>query len=1002
MPDKFDLSEMRMHLRSYVNEIADTLTTPEEMQDYANLCDALFRIQSITDFYYTPRPDGSLPEMDQRAKLELRESYQRALREAAPLLSEEDTGEIGSQMRRIARELTPLLQADADALDQVDVSKTPMKLPEIIGKGRELAVELPNDPASQVSGSSNTRQYIRAEGPGGSETGYFTPTVQAAPTKEYGELLDRLQAKYPAYAQIIGEMRGKDLAQLGGVISLDTNPFLMLDGQTAQEKRNEMEAFWFNQFYQPLGFRGDQIGPLASRRDYQLFTEELFSGLKPIRRSYNNYIRGDGFLQVREGANLDRRNLAMYRMAGLMHKPELVPATRPMTVIQNGQPVTGTFMAEAQGTDISRVKEGDPIFGYQPENLENPAVLPDIAAMQALDFVCGNVDRHAGNFLLRFDPKEGADARLVGITLIDNDMSFSHAGAEGRKPGTRFIRPEEMGVIGEEVYHSLRIITREQMEMMLSDCGLSREEIDQAWERKEALVRKIETDKAYFADKEPGYTEVGKLRLVKEGEWQNYSLLQLGKTHEESQFATISEIKTIAGQSLQRRNDDRERKRIENENRRLLGYPVTADIPGEVQPAEGRIVGNGLRQEPHPLGPEADPEAVKLLIPSLASVPSVGNMLSKRYVLEYEENGEPKKAFFTTPQESSGRAGMQRIFSDFAGKYPQYADEIRRIRDYYSETELTDWYLNGDFAKMPAAEMGFSKEESERLNADPGFKKMVSDLASTVSSEITRYAMLTGQGRLQLGEGKRIELRNVAMSDVGDILEQPQLLARSRTAQVMADGRLTDGVVMDLAKGEDPNQFNPAKNHPATWITAEQAKDCYNQGSALKQIADMQILDYVCLNLDRHSKNLFYQYEGLGTNEPKLVGIQGIDNDASFGTLVPDPNQRTNHLPALNSMKVISADMWAKINDEKTPGLIEKKMRARGLSEEEIAAAKARIGQIRDAVRKKKLRIVEKEQWGNGQNTFEELSKGKDYNLFQAIRTDVAEKNAQYAAERRH
>ena len=142
-------------------------------------------------------------------------------------------------------------------------------------------------------------------------------------------------------------------------------------------------------------------------------------------------------------------------------------------------------------------------------------------------------------------------------------------------------------------------------------------------------------------------------------------------------------------------------------------------------------------------------------------------MLSKRYVLEYEENGEPKKAFFTTPQESSGRAGMQRIFSDFAGKYPQYADEIRRIRDYYSETELTDWYLNGDFAKMPAAEMGFSKEESERLNADPGFKKMVSDLASTVSSEITRYAMLTGQGRLQLGEGKRIELRNVAMSDVG-------------------------------------------------------------------------------------------------------------------------------------------------------------------------------------------------------------------------------------------
>ena len=51
MPGKFDLSEMKMHLQDYVSEISDLLTTPEEMQNYSNFCDALFRINSITNFY---------------------------------------------------------------------------------------------------------------------------------------------------------------------------------------------------------------------------------------------------------------------------------------------------------------------------------------------------------------------------------------------------------------------------------------------------------------------------------------------------------------------------------------------------------------------------------------------------------------------------------------------------------------------------------------------------------------------------------------------------------------------------------------------------------------------------------------------------------------------------------------------------------------------------------------------------------------------------------------
>ena len=999
MPGQFDLSAMRTHLGNYITEISDLLTTPEEVQNYSDFCDALFRIQSITNFYYTPQSDGSLPVMDQRAKLELRESYARALREAEPLLAEEDTGEIGTEMRRITRELVPLLQSDADALDQVDLSQRTMSLPEMIGQGRELVVDLGDHAAPVVSGSSNSRQYIRIGDHNNAETGYFTPTVTVEPTKEYTELLNRLQEKYPAYRPLIDELRNKSLQDISSVITLDEDPFSGLQDRTVQEKRAEMERFWFQDFYNPMGFRGDQIEPLAQRRDYNVFTDELFNGLKPIRTHYHNYTaENSAFLKVKEGANLDRRNLGMYRMACLLHTPDLVAAARPMTVLQNGQRVTGTFMAEAYGVDVNHVQEGDPILGFKPENFENPAVLPDIAAMQALDFICGNVDRHPGNFLMRFDPPEGENARLVGITLIDNDMSFSNAAGTGRKYGTKFIRPDEMGVIGEKFYNSMRLMTREQMEMMLSDCGLSREEIDQAWARKEELQHKIEADLDYFRDKEPGYTEAGRIRLVKDEEWTSYSLKTLGKTHEDSQFVVISNGRKAAADKLTNRKKEEQLKRISRDNRRLLGYPVEEPAPGNPVPAAGRIM-NGENPDAPGVG-AADPDAVKLLIPSLSSIPSVGNELSKRYILQYQEGNEEKKVFFTTPQQSSGRTGIRNIFSQYIKDNPQYEKELRKIHDYYSEAELENWFLKSKFSSMPAKEMGFSDEESRKLNEDAKFLHVVESLSSSVSAELRRYLMLTGYG-VELGEGKRIELRNVTMSDVGEILGTPNLLANSRTVQVMADGEILDGVVMDLAKGEDPGTFNSEKNNPATWITKEQADRCYNQPGALKQLADLQILDYICLNTDRHARNLFYQYEGLGTDDPKFVGIQGIDNDASCGSQVPRPDQPTNKLPALNDMKVISATMWEAIQDGKTLQRIEEKMRLRNHSEAEINAAKQRIQQIKDAVSNKKLRVVADQEWGVGRNSYAALSTEAQDNYFRMLKRDIVDRNAGFAEERK-
>ena len=50
-----------------------------------------------------------------------------------------------------------------------------------------------------------------------------------------------------------------------------------------------------------------------------------------------------------------------------------------------------------------------------------------------------------------------------------------------------------MGVIGQDTYNAIKSMTKEQMQFALADCGLSQQEIDQTWMRKEALQNSSET-----------------------------------------------------------------------------------------------------------------------------------------------------------------------------------------------------------------------------------------------------------------------------------------------------------------------------------------------------------------------------------------------------------------------------------------------------------------------------------------------------------------------------
>ena len=149
---------------------------------------------------------------------------------------------------------------------------------------------------------------------------------------------------------------------------------------------------------------------------------------------------------------------------------------------------------------------------------------------------------------------------------------------------------------------------------------------------------------------------------------------------------------------------------------------------------------------------------------------------------------------------------------------------------------------------------------------------------------------------LKMADKCRIDRKNTGMSIVAKLLNVSRVICHSESMKVkLSDGQVHDGTFTALADGVDP--ANPTAE--ATRAGSHSIKD----GRGLEAIADLQVLDYICGNVDRHGGNLFYQFD----EEGNLIGVQGIDNDSCLGKDVPiEPKDRIRRLPVPATMGVIS------------------------------------------------------------------------------------------------
>lgn len=120
--------------------------------------------------------------------------------------------------------------------------------------------------------------------------------------------------------------------------------------------------------------------------------------------------------------------------------------------------------------------------------------------------------------------------------------------------------------------------------------------------------------------------------------------------------------------------------------------------------------------------------------------------------------------------------------------------------------------------------------------------------------------------------------RNVAASRLAEMLGEPDLLAKSVRVKVQDGDKTMDAVLMDKAKGIDYKSEKPEDLRAFAGASVSP--------EACRQISCLHIMDFVAGQVDRNVANMFYDVaDDPQTGKKVINGIQGIDNDLSFGDL---------------------------------------------------------------------------------------------------------------------
>ncbi len=191
------------------------------------------------------------------------------------------------------------------------------------------------------------------------------------------------------------------------------------------------------------------------------------------------------------------RNIATSVMAKMLGCEDVVAKSQRASLTDGaGNTQNGMFMEEAKGQQGGNIMHSDQ--GRETNRaLGNGELKKQLADLQILDLINGQVDRHLNNIIFQIDPETSA---ITGIKGIDNDQAFGLCGVNNS--GYHSINLGLVTTVDKNTLECLNSITKPCLVYNMQDL-LSQEEIDALWDRMETVknwcnsdkVRKIDTDK---------------------------------------------------------------------------------------------------------------------------------------------------------------------------------------------------------------------------------------------------------------------------------------------------------------------------------------------------------------------------------------------------------------------------------------------------------------------------------------------------------------------------
>ena len=312
---------------------------------------------------------------------------------------------------------------------------------------------------------------------------------------------------------------------------------------------------------------------------------------------------------------------------------------------------------------------------------------------------------------------------------------------------------------------------------------------------------------------------------------------------------------------------------------------------------------------------------------SLDELPSVGGNQSKRFKLEMKLPGKkPVNGYFT---ESSKSVHYRNLYvpeyDKIALKYglpAEYKKTFLRTagdslgKTFKNEVKNDSMYITYCLSK-PSKEL--AAEMSERMqkngdeegaaffkqHTDPNTIRAYLEYLRNMQKEIFAQNM---NNRLGINENSQHDKRNSAMTAVAEMMGCENVVAHSENIHVktVLNGKETvlKGTVMEEAIGIDPHTIKV--DDP--FLQADET--ALDQDGLAEKIANLQLVDYLCGNPDRHGGNVVIKYEN-----GKVKDVLGIDNDTSFGakkhigaTSVAVPLENLKVIPKATADKIMKMD----------------------------------------------------------------------------------------------